>query len=57
MTGARVPLASFATFGELLKFLRRRAQLSQLELSIAVGYSAWQIYTSSACGFQPQACC
>lgn len=35
--------ASFATFGELLKFLRRRAQLSQLELSIAVGYSEAQI--------------
>lgn len=43
MSGASVPLSSFATFGELLKFLRRRAQLSQLELSIAVGYSESQI--------------
>ena len=33
----------FTTFGELLKFLRRRAGLSQLELSIAVGYSHSQI--------------
>jgi tetratricopeptide (TPR) repeat protein/transcriptional regulator with XRE-family HTH domain len=31
--------ASLATFGELLKFLRRRARLTQRELSIAVGYS------------------
>ena len=43
MSGVGVPLSSFATFGELLKFLRRRAQLSQLELSIAVGYSESQI--------------
>lgn len=43
MSGLGVSLASFATFGELLKFLRRRAQLSQLELSIAVGYSEAQI--------------
>lgn len=33
----------FTTFGELLKFLRRRAGLSQRELSIAVGYSESQI--------------
>jgi non-specific serine/threonine protein kinase len=33
----------FTTFGELLKFLRRRAGLSQRELSIAVGYSHSQI--------------
>jgi predicted ATPase len=33
----------FSTFGELLKFLRRRAGLTQLELSIAVGYSNTQI--------------
>jgi predicted ATPase/DNA-binding NarL/FixJ family response regulator/transcriptional regulator with XRE-family HTH domain len=33
----------FTTFGELLKFLRRRAGLTQLELSIAVGYSESQI--------------
>jgi transcriptional regulator with XRE-family HTH domain len=33
----------FATFGDLLKYLRRRARLTQLELSIAVGYSEAQI--------------
>ena len=35
--------ASSTTFGEYLKFLRRREQLTQLELSIAVGYSEAQI--------------
>jgi len=35
--------ASFATFGDLLKYLRKRAQLSQRELAIAVGYSDSQI--------------
>src|SRR5919204_808089 len=34
---------SFVTFGDLLKYLRRRARLTQLELSIAVGYSEAQI--------------
>jgi transcriptional regulator with XRE-family HTH domain len=34
---------SFATFGDLLKYLRRRQRLTQLELSIAVGYSEAQI--------------
>jgi transcriptional regulator with XRE-family HTH domain len=34
---------SFQTFGDLLKYLRRRARLTQLELSIAVGYSEAQI--------------
>ena len=34
---------SFQTFGDLLKFLRRREQLTQLELSIGVGYSEGQI--------------
>ncbi len=34
---------SFQIFGELLKFLRRRERLTQLELSIAVGYSEAQI--------------
>lgn len=33
----------FATFGELLRFLRRKANLTQRELSIAVGYSESQI--------------
>jgi transcriptional regulator with XRE-family HTH domain len=36
------PLA-FTTFGDLLKYLRRRQRLTQLELSIAVGYSESQI--------------
>ena len=38
-----VPLDSFTTFGSLLKYLRSRAQLTQLELSTAVGYSEAQI--------------
>ncbi|MGE5251905.1 MAG: helix-turn-helix domain-containing protein, partial [Bacteroidota bacterium] len=35
--------ASFKTFGDLLKYLRRRERLTQLELSVAVGYSESQI--------------
>ncbi len=31
--------ASPATFGEMLKFLRKRARLTQRELGFAVGYS------------------
>ena len=38
-----IPLESFQTFGDLLKYLRRRARLTQRELSIAVGYSEAQI--------------
>ena len=34
---------SFASFGDFLKYLRRRERLTQLELSIAVGYSEAQI--------------
>ena len=34
---------SFTNFGDLLKYLRRRARLTQLELSITVGYSEGQI--------------
>ena len=34
---------SFQNFGDLLKYLRRREHLTQLELSIAVGYSDAQI--------------
>jgi WD40 repeat protein/transcriptional regulator with XRE-family HTH domain len=34
---------SFETFGDLLKYLRRREQFTQLELSIGVGYSEGQI--------------
>lgn len=42
---ARIPAISaisadqFTTFGDLLKYLRRRAGLTQRELSVAVGYS------------------
>src|SRR6476469_8940275 len=38
-----VVLDNFTTFGDLLKYLRRRAGLTQRELSIAVGYSDAQI--------------
>lgn len=38
-----VALERFTTFGDLLKFLRRRAGLTQRELSIVVGYSDAQI--------------
>ena len=45
MPGQEVPrgLDRFTSFGDLLKFLRRRAGLTQRELSIAVGYSHAQI--------------
>src|SRR5215510_10170454 len=33
----------FSTFGELLRYLRRKAKLTQRELAIAVGYSESQI--------------
>src|SRR3984957_21049444 len=36
-------LDKLVTFGELLRYLRRRAGLTQTELSIAVGYSDAQI--------------
>ena len=36
-------LEKFTTFGDLLRFLRRRAGITQMELSIAVGYSDTQI--------------
>jgi predicted ATPase/class 3 adenylate cyclase len=35
--------ASFTSFGDLLRFLRRRARLTQRELSVAVGYNFAQI--------------
>ena len=35
--------SSFSTFGDLLKYLRRRAQLTQQELAIAVGYTEGHI--------------
>jgi hypothetical protein len=40
---AAIRLEHFSTFGDLLKYLRRRAGLTQRELSIAVGYSGAQI--------------
>lgn len=43
---ASIPLATlekFTTFGDLLRYLRRRAGLTQLELSFHVGYSDTQI--------------
>jgi WD40 repeat protein/transcriptional regulator with XRE-family HTH domain len=45
MNGVHVPSSgnSFSVFGDLLKYLRRRAHLTQLELSIEVGYSEAQI--------------
>ena len=42
-TEPAIPLDSFVTFGDLLKYLRRRARLTQRELSIAVKYSEAQI--------------
>jgi WD40 repeat protein/DNA-binding XRE family transcriptional regulator len=38
-----IALDRFSTFGDLLKYLRRRAGLTQRELSIAVSYSDTQI--------------
>ena len=38
-----VTLDRLATFGDLLRFLRRRAGLTQLELAADVGYSDAQI--------------
>ncbi len=35
--------AAFSTFGELLRYLRRRQRLTQIDLAIAVGYSTAQI--------------
>jgi transcriptional regulator with XRE-family HTH domain len=40
---AAVALDKFSTFGDLLRYLRRRMGLTQRELSIAVGYSDAQI--------------
>ena len=43
VTTPAISLDKFTTFGDLLKYLRRRAGLTQRELSIAVGYSDAQI--------------
>ncbi len=40
---AAITLDKFTTFGDLLRFLRRRAGLTQQEFAIAVGYSNAQI--------------
>ena len=42
-TSVSIVLDHFTTFGDLLKYLRRRVGLTQRELSIAVGYSDTQI--------------
>lgn len=44
---------AFTTFGELLKFLRRRARLTQQELAIAVGYSTAQVCRFEQDRWQP----
>ena len=36
-------LEKFITFGDLLRFLRRRIGITQMELAIQVGYSNTQI--------------
>ncbi len=41
--GSAIAPDQFTSFGELLKYLRRRSALSQRDLSIAVGYSESQI--------------
>ena len=43
MSDRTLSLDLFETFGDLLKYLRRREHLTQLELSISVGYSEAQI--------------
>ncbi len=43
LTSVSIALERFTTFGDLLKYLRRRVGLTQLDLSIAVGYSDAQI--------------
>ncbi len=43
MSSQSISPESFQTFGDLLKYLRRRERLTQLELSITVGYSEAQI--------------
>jgi predicted ATPase/transcriptional regulator with XRE-family HTH domain len=43
MHGQSATLSKINDFGSLLKYLRRRARLTQKELSIAVGYSESQI--------------
>lgn len=42
-TIANSTLEKFTTFGDLLRFLRRRSGITQMELALAVGYSDAQI--------------
>src|SRR5215207_2223361 len=42
-TPATIGPSTFSSFGELLRYLRRRQRLTQIELAIAVGYSTAQI--------------
>jgi ATP/maltotriose-dependent transcriptional regulator MalT len=42
-TDSAIALQSFTTFGALLRFLRRRARLTQRDLGIAAGYSVAHI--------------
>jgi len=50
---AMLPPESFTSFGELLKFLRRRARLTQQQLAIAVGYSTAQVCRFEQDRWQP----
>ena len=43
MTPTAITPDQFSSFGELLKYLRRQARITQRELAIAVGYSDTQI--------------
>jgi WD40 repeat protein/transcriptional regulator with XRE-family HTH domain len=43
VSSIKIALDQFTTFGDLLRYLRRRAGLTQRELSIVVGYSDAQI--------------
>src|SRR3954470_2672537 len=38
-----ISATTFTRFGDYLKYLRRRAQLSQRQVAIAVGYSEMQV--------------
>src|SRR5690349_4720406 len=55
MAGVDVAPNSFTTFGELLKFLRQRARMSQRQLGIAVGYSETHITRLESNERQPDA--
>jgi len=46
------PSSGFDTFGDLLRYLRRRSRLTQRDLSIAVGYSEAQVSRLES-GYRP----